>query len=375
MKNQVSTQFRFYVLRFFELFQKQVLLGLMLAAFAMPIAWSQDDHQHDADELEEQGAEHHESHDDEDHDAHDEGDHDAHGEEDHDSHGEDDEHSHGSHDESESEHDHEQEGASRIEDDMARQVGIDTAIASSAQLHQLTTVFGSLVPGPEQISHVGARFEGMVESVAVTIGDTVEVGDILAKIQSSESLRTYDILAPISGRIIQRHAKTGEVVREEVLFSIANFENVWAELRIYPSAAIFVKEGQPVTILVNNEKRVGQIAHVIPSVDTPYDLARIKLDNSEGTLSPGLMIEAQVETANFQVSLAILVDAVQTLEGRQGVFVKNGEEYIFTPLTLGRRDDSHYEVLDGLDAGDEYVSVNSYLIKADIEKSEAEHEH
>ena len=57
------------------------------------------------------------------------------------------------------------------------------------------------------------------------------------------------------------------------------------------------------------------------------------------------------------------------------MFVKHGEEYIFTPLILGRRDDSHYEVLDGLEAGDEYVSVNSYLIKADIEKSEAEHEH
>ena len=66
---------------------------------------------------------------------------------------------------------------------------------------------------------------------------------------------------------------------------------------------------------------------------------------------------------------------MQILGGRQGVFVKINDEYRFKPLVLGQSDDHFYEVVDGLESGDEYVSKNSYLIKADIEKSEAEHEH
>lgn len=58
-----------------------------------------------------------------------------------------------------------------------------------------------------------------------------------------------------------------------------------------------------------------------------------------------------------------------------GVFIKEGESYRFLPLTLGRMDDHYVEVLDGLEEGQQYVNQNSYLIKADIEKSEAEHEH
>jgi len=54
------------------------------------------------------------------------------------------------------------------------------------------------------------------------------------------------------------------------------------------------------------------------------------------------------------------------------VFVKEGEAYEFAPLVLGKSDDNFIEVVSGLEHGAEYVSENSYLIKADILKSEAE---
>ena len=57
------------------------------------------------------------------------------------------------------------------------------------------------------------------------------------------------------------------------------------------------------------------------------------------------------------------------------MFIQRGELYEFHPLTLGRSDGRFTEVLDGLSYGDRYVVENSYLIKADIEKSGAEHEH
>lgn len=320
---------------------------------------AEGDHEHEH-EAKEQHAPHHEDGDHNKHEDHVDNDEDEHDR---------DEHGHGNGE------DDEHENSSRINSDMAQQVGIVTASAGSQELHQTITVYGNLVSGPEQLSHVRARFEGLVKSVRVTIGDTVKTGDVLAEIESNESLKVYKIRSPISGRIVQRHANSGEVTQDQILFSIANFDTVWAELRVYPAQQSSVAEGQSVHVLTANGDFESEVKHVVPSMDAPYQLARVKLQNSKQTLSPGLMVEAQLETGRFPVSLAVAKDAVQNLGGRQGVFVKNGDEYTFTPLVLGRADDHFYEVIDGLEGSAEYVSQNSYLIKADIEKSEAEHEH
>ena len=75
------------------------------------------------------------------------------------------------------------------------------------------------------------------------------------------------------------------------------------------------------------------------------------------------------------MELAVEKTGLQTLDEEQGVFVKQGDEYRFTPLVTGDSDEQYIEVLSGLLTGQLYVTKNSYLIKADIEKSEAEHEH
>ena len=87
------------------------------------------------------------------------------------------------------------------------------------------------------------------------------------------------------------------------------------------------------------------------------------------------MVQAHIVTGKFSADLAVSRNAIQEIDGRQGVFVKDGETYSFTPLVLGRQDDAFVEVLEGLAEGSEYVSDNSYLLKADLEKSEAEHDH
>ena len=42
------------------------------------------------------------------------------------------------------------------------------------------------------------------------LGDTVRAGETLAVIESNESLRTYNLAAPISGVITERNANPGE---------------------------------------------------------------------------------------------------------------------------------------------------------------------
>ena len=283
---------------------------------------------------------------------------------------------HGHEDDHEDEHSHEEEAnSSQIDNDIASEVGIATAFATEQTLQQSITSYGTLTTGSEQLSHMRARFPGLVTSVEVDLGDNVSAGDRLAEVESNDSLKKYPVLAPISGTIVQRHANTGESTDDKILFSIANLDRLWAEFRIYPQQSERVSSGQKVQVTAGQQTLNGEIVHLIPALDQPYLIARISLENQDRVLSPGQMVEGHILIGEFPVELAVEKDAIQELEGRSGVFVKDGEIYEFMPLTLGRSDDRYVEVLAGLEESQPYVNRNSYLIKADIEKSEAEHAH
>ena len=271
-------------------------------------------------------------------------------------------------------HKHE-EGVSEISDHIAKQVNLETGLVSPQVLKQRFSTYGKLTTSPEQLSHVRARFPGLITSVNVTVGDKVKVGTRLANVESNDSLQTYKINSPIEGMVIQRHANTGEFTSEQVLFSIANFEKLWAELRVYPPQRPLVKSGQPIEIIANNAVFSGKVEHLIPVVDQPYQLARVEIDNTQLSLSPGDFVEGHITFAEFKVDVAISNEAIQVIDGKQGVFVKSGEKYTFTPIKIGRSDTQFSEVLSGIHVNDQYVIENSYLLKADIEKSEAEHAH
>ena len=57
------------------------------------------------------------------------------------------------------------------------------------------------------------------------------------------------------------------------------------------------------------------------------------------------------------------------------VYAKVDDTYEVRMLDLGRRDGEFVEVLGGLEPGTDYVIENSYLVKADVEKSGASHDH
>jgi len=339
---------------------------LLLAGFAHNLSYAANeaDHGH-----EEQHAHDHE----EDHQANNKADeHEDHQDK---AHGHADEHADDHANKDSDEQGHEEELATKIEHDMAAQVGIQTALPGPQELNQNIISYGSLATGPKQLSHMRARYTGMIKSVKHNIGDVVKRGDLLARVESNESLKVYNILAPIEGTLIQRHANTGEVTQDQVLFSIANFDTLWAEFRIYPGQQSQASSGQRVDIHVNDTVITGKIAHIIPALNKPYQLARVEFNNQKYALSPGLLVEGHIVTGNISVSLAVLKDAIQIMGEQRGVYVQQGEQYEFAPLQLGQSDDTYVEVLSGLTAKQSYVSKNSYLIKADIEKSEAEHEH
>ena len=92
-------------------------------------------------------------------------------------------------------------------------------------------------------------------------------------------------------------------------------------------------------------------------------------------LAPGTYVGAEVEVAEHDVPLAVRRSALQSFRDFTVVYAQIGDEYEVRMLDLGRQAGDWAEVLGGLDPGTVYVTENSYLIKADIEKTGATHDH
>lgn len=270
------------------------------------------------------------------------------------------------------------EGRTKIETAVAKALEINTAIAGPVVLQQTINVFGKITPNTEQVSHVSARFNGVIKSVSVSIGDVVNKGQVLATVESNESLNLYSIKAPIAGVITQRNANAGEQTAAQTLFSITDTSNVWVDLSLFPADQQQVKVGALVSFTLANTSQsfAGKIALInILAEANQSVIARMVVKNKHGQLLPGSFVTAKIKVGEIAVPLAVKRSGLQAFRDFTVVYAQIGEEYEVRMLELGRKDDQWIEVLGGLEAGTRYVTENSYVIKADIEKSGASHDH
>ena len=270
------------------------------------------------------------------------------------------------------------EGRTRIAADVAEAAGMSVEDAGPATIREGVTVYGRVVSDPENVSHVSARFDGVIRTVRASIGEVVEKGQTLAVIEANDSLNNYTIKAPISGTVIDRHANPGETTDGRSLFTIVDTSSVWAELAIFPSDRSRVNVGAPVTVrtAIGDISIDGEIALLSPVAGANQSVtARVRLDNAEGLLAAGMYLTGEIEVAQYEVPLAVKRSGLQAFRDFTVVYAQIGDEYEVRMLDLGRQDATWVEVLGGLDVGTTYVTTNSYVVKADIEKSGASHDH
>lgn len=275
-------------------------------------------------------------------------------------------------------HEHEEAGEpiTTIADEIALDHGIVMSQVGPATLRRTVKTYGRIVVPSNQISHIRARFVGLITDVFVDVGDLVTAGDLLATVQANASLKQYPIKAPIKGLVTHRHANAGELAQDQTLLTLVDSSQLWVELRVFEAQLADVRPGQAVAVYSATQTTTSAIENILPSMDNhPFMVARAQIDNETGVWSPGMFVEGDVVIELTSIPLAVEIHAIQNMDGRPGVFLKNGNQYKFHPISVGRSDARFAEVLRGLAAGDRYVSGNSYLIKADIEKSSAEHEH
>lgn len=275
------------------------------------------------------------------------------------------------------------EGRTSIAAGIAAEAGVKIEKAGPATIADTVTLTGRIVPNAEQVRAVTARFPGAIKSVAKSVGDTVKKGETLATVESNDSLQTYAVTAPITGVIVERHANPGESAGSEPLFVVADYQQLWSELSLFPRDLQRVKVGQGVQLKTvdGDIKGTGRIVRIAPAEGAQHGslsgvyTARIVLDNAQGQWTPGLFVEGLVKVGETEVPLAVRRSGLQGFRDFTVVFAQIGETYEVRMLELGRQDETYVEVLGGIEAGADYVAENSYLIKADIEKSGASHDH
>src|SRR5262249_26230889 len=103
----------------------------------------------------------------------------------------------------------------KLSDEKIAAAGIELQTAGPAVLQQGLSLNGIIQPNQEALVQVTPRFPGVVRDVHRRVGDQVAKGDLLATVESNQSLTSYELKAPIAGTIIDRSLSLGEYASEQ----------------------------------------------------------------------------------------------------------------------------------------------------------------
>lgn len=271
------------------------------------------------------------------------------------------------------------EGRTTISADQAEAAGVKVGPAGPATLEETVALSGRVELQPEGRADIKAWYPGRVVAMTKAIGERVRKGEVLARVNSSDSLQTYAIPSPINGVVMARNASVGDVAGEAPIYLIADATKVHAEFYVYPRDAERLRAGQSVTVRSLGGDHVvrAKIEAILPTADlmTQTIVAHVDLPNADGAWRPGQAVEGAAVVASHPAALAVRTEALQRFRDFTVVFAKVNDTYEVRMLELGRRTPEWTEVLGGLAPGEVYVNENAFLIRADIEKSGASHDH
>jgi cobalt-zinc-cadmium efflux system membrane fusion protein len=187
------------------------------------------------------------------------------------------------------------------------------------------------------------------------------------------NLRYYTLYAPIDGTVIMRHITQGEHIDNTMtIYEIANFNQVWVEVGIYPKDLPRIREGQMVEVINPeiNQSAQARLIYVSPLIanETITAKAIALLDNAHGAWRPGMFVKVNIATDCIACPLLIAKQAIQNIDGKDCAFVATEQGFETRALQLGRSDHQNIEVLSGLLPGEKYVANHSFLLKAEMKK-------
>ncbi|NML06757.1 efflux RND transporter periplasmic adaptor subunit [Sphingomonas sp. G-3-2-10] len=184
------------------------------------------------------------------------------------------------------------------------------------------------------------------------------------------------VSSPISGRVTISTVTLGAFVQPETeLFRVADPRLIQVEAAINPTDAGRLSAGDAAIVELPDGRTVNaKVRAVTPSVSGETRAATAVLD-VDGTLQPGLAVRVRIRPSRGDISTSIVVpeEAVQSVEGRDVVFVRTATGFKAVPVTTGRRSSGRVEILTGLTAGQTIATRQAFVLKAEAGKGAEEH--
>jgi cobalt-zinc-cadmium efflux system membrane fusion protein len=186
--------------------------------------------------------------------------------------------------------------------------------------------------------------------------------------------------SPLSGQVIARSATLGQVVAPDTeLYRVANLGKVTIALSLSAADAARIRPGARVTVTAPGRSAEGAIRFLSPILDPQTRLvpAIAALDNRAGQWRVGETVNAEVALPQMGRTTAVSVPqvAIQTVEGRPSVFVWTAKGFRAVPVETGQASGGQVLVMRGLKGGERIAAAGSFMLKAELGKGEAEHEH
>ena len=195
-------------------------------------------------------------------------------------------------------------------------------------------------------------------------------------------LNLYTIEAPINGKILERHISLGEIINSDrQLFVVANLDKVWVNISISAQDLPTIQKGQKIDLYASNNKvpTSATLMYVSPVINEESRTSRaiVEVDNTQGTWHPGDFVSAQVILDEKSPFISVPSEAIQKIQGNSYVFLKSGiTQFEAKKIVIsGTENEQFIQVKEGLKEGDEIAITNTFLLKAELGKSEAEHSH
>jgi Cu(I)/Ag(I) efflux system membrane fusion protein len=185
----------------------------------------------------------------------------------------------------------------------------------------------------------------------------------------------FPVYANVSGTVSEKLVAQGDYIKQgQSLLKIANLNTVWANFDVYENQINLFKKGQDITITTNtsaNKEFKGNVDFIDPVLDTRTRTIKLRvvLNNKSDVFKPGQFVEGKIKgiTSNKGQVLAIPSTAVLWTGERSVVYVKpNPDQPVFEmrEITLGNQIGDNYEVLEGLNNGDEIVTNGAFTVDA-----------
>ena len=254
-----------------------------------------------------------------------------------------------------------------------RSIAMDTLQFSRKKMEQERTLFQKRV-SPE-IDYINAQRE--FEDAQIRANEL----NILIRSYGDSGNGTIEVRAAMSGTILQVLGAVGSnVTPASPLFKIANTSQLLAVVNVPADKLNEINPDNKVTVKpqtqTGTEEALGRIKYISDVIDPKTRTAQVFIEiSNQFKWRSGQLITAQIFEKQTMKQMVVREDALQTFRDWDVVFIRVGNDFEARPLELGDKFNGYVEVKSGLKAGQVYAAGNSYLLKAELGKSGATHDH